>query len=167
MPNHKNLSEKKTAGPYLAAAIFCETIIEDKQDNVLSAIRIIDTFTMTLAASTPPDVPSEKNRLPVNVNGLLIFKTGSSTKKTHALRIVMQSPSGKRGKVLEETIPFPPEPQASANVRLATTIAVKEGGLFWMDVFLDTKRLARMPLMIHIQRQELAPHSPIKSDATS
>jgi hypothetical protein len=95
------------------------------------------------------------------VNGLLCFKAGSSTKKIHALRIVLQSPSGKRGTVYETTILFPTDQHGSANVRLTTMIAIKKGGLFFMDVFLDNKRFARMPLMVNIHRQEPTPNSSV------
>ena len=39
----KKRSAKKTAGPHLAAAFFCQSTIEDK-DGTLSAIRIVDQF---------------------------------------------------------------------------------------------------------------------------
>ncbi len=158
--------EKKKGGPYLAAAFFCEQTIEDKHDGTLSAVRIIDQIGLTLHPSTPPDVPSEQHRLPVYINGLLSFKTGDSPGE-HVVRLVMHSPRGKSGTVLEQTLPFSPHPHGGANLRLNSTIMVYKGGLFWMDVLLDGKRIARMPLQITIQRAEAVSQPPQPTSDTS
>src|SRR5437764_5843725 len=84
----------ETAGPYLAAAFFCETTLEDEQDETVSAIRLIDQLVFTLDPSAPPDFPSATQRLPVTIKGLLSFKTGNAP-GSHKVRIVMESPSGK------------------------------------------------------------------------
>jgi hypothetical protein len=145
---------KKVGGPYLAAAIFCETILEDSKDKSLSAIRIIDTVIVNLPPNAPPDVPSEKQRLPIPFWALLSFKTGGSPGR-HTLRIDAHSPSGKSQTVLEQVLTFPEEAHAGANVRLNSVIQIKKGGLFWLHVFLDDRRMARMPLMISVQRAEV------------
>jgi hypothetical protein len=148
---------RKKGGPYLAASFFCEKIIEDKQDSALSAIRIIDTITVQLDASTPPEIPSEEHRIPIGIASLLSFKTGDSPGE-HTVRVVMRSPSGKESEtVYEQIIRFPPEPQGGANLRVQNLIHVKKGGVFWMEVFLDDKPVTRMPLLISIQRGETVP----------
>jgi len=145
------IKPKRKGGPYLAAAFFCERTIEDKQDGALSAIRMTDQINVMLDPSAPPDFPSETQRLPVVISGLLAFKTGDSPGE-HVVRLVMHSPSGKKSTVLEQTLPFTPRPHGGANLRLNNVIAVKKGGLFWLHVFLDGRRVARMPLQITIQR---------------
>jgi hypothetical protein len=148
---------RKKGGPYLPASFFCEKIIEDKQDSALSAIRIIDTINVQLDPSTPSEIHSEEHRVPVSIASLLSFKTGDSPGE-HTVRIVMQSPSGKESEtVFEQVIPFPPEPQGGANLRVQNVIQVKKGGLFWMEVILDGKPVTRMPLLISIQRAETVP----------
>lgn len=144
---------KKKGGPYLAAAFFCETTIEDKEDSALSAIRLIDQVTVTLPPSAPADYPSTKQMLPVQVAALVSFKTGNSP-GDHTVRIDSFSPSGKTQTVFEKTVPLTPLPSGGANIRLNSTILVKEGGLFWMYVFLDGKEVTRMPLLISIRRSE-------------
>jgi hypothetical protein len=147
-------------GPYLAAAFFCETTIEDKQHGTVSAIRLVDQLVFTLDRSAPPDFPSETQRLPVTIKGLLSFKTGNSP-GNHKVRIVMESPSGKMNPAFEQDLPFSPEPHGGANVRLNHTIMVKAGGLFWFHIFLDGKEVTRMPLQISVQREQ--PASPPRS----
>jgi hypothetical protein len=147
-------SETKKGGPYLAAAFFCETTIEDKQEGTLSAIRMVDQLTFILDPSAPPDFPSEKQRLPVNIRGVVSFKTGDSPGE-HTIRLVMESPSGKKTDTpFEQVLPFTPEPHGGANWIFNGTILVQKGGLFWFHVFLDGKQVTRMPLQISVLRVE-------------
>ena len=145
-------AEKTKSGPHLAAAFFCEMTLLDK-DGAPSAIRLIDNIEMMIDPSAPPDFPSDKQKIPINLNGLLCFKTGDSP-GDHTLRLVMHSPTGKSSVVMEKSIPFTPMPQGGINVRLSFTIMVKSGGLFWLHVYLDGKRYTRMPLHISIQRAD-------------
>ncbi len=143
-------SKPVLGGPYLAAAFFCENTILDKQEAV-SAIRLVDQILITLDPSTPPDFPSETQRIPVHIKGLLSFKTGDSP-GVHKVRIDMLSPSGKITTSFERDLPFSPEPHGGSNLQLTNTIFVKAGGLFWFYVFLDGKEVTRMPLKITVDR---------------
>jgi len=143
--------KQKADGPYLATAVFCETTIEDKKDSALSAIRIIDQINVVIDPSAPPDFPSETNRLPVQVNMLVSFKTGDSPGE-HVIRLVMESPSGKANPPTEMTITFTPQPNGGANLRIGNIIHVQKGGLFLMHVFLDGRKMTTMPLQISVQR---------------
>src|SRR5438552_267263 len=100
---------KKKRGPYLAAAFFCERTIQDKQDDSLSAIRIVDQLTIGVAPSAPPDFPSEADRISFPTHALLSFKTGDS-QGDHNVRCVMESPSGKSSTVFDRNLPFSPQP---------------------------------------------------------
>jgi hypothetical protein len=150
----KASKQSKKSGPHLAAAFFCEGIIEDANDHSLSAIRIVDTFRIVLPPTAPEGFPSETNRLPVHISGLLSFKTGDSPGE-HVVRLVAESPSGKKQTVLEQTITLTDAPQGGTNVRLHQVLAVKSRkGLFWIHVYLDGKRVTRMPLHISVDRAE-------------
>jgi hypothetical protein len=149
----KRKKQTGKGGPYLAAALLCETIIEDKQDGAMSAIRIVDQFSLTLSPTTPPDFPSEAQRLPVHTPVLLMFKTGNSPGE-HVIRLDLESPSGKSETVHEQTISFGPKPNAGANLRFNANIAVHTGGVFWLHVFLDGKEVTLIPFEITIQRAE-------------
>jgi hypothetical protein len=147
---------KKLGGPFLTAAFFCETTIEDKKDGSLSAIRMIDTITVNLPPSAPPEILSGEQGLPIPIAGLLSFKTGGAPGE-HTVRLIMHSPSGKTEKALEQTLQFTPEPHGGANLRMNNVFMVKKGGLFWLHVFLDGKRVTRIPLLISVQRAETPP----------
>jgi hypothetical protein len=149
--------EKGIGGPFLTAALFCDSTILDKDDGSLSVIRIIDQMEIVLMKA-PPGLPSETNKLIVPIHGLLSFKTGDA-QGDHTVRCVMESPSGKKALAHEQTLPFTPQRHGGANLRLNMTIAVFKGGLFWLHVYLDGKRMTRMPLQITIRR-EPSPESP-------
>lgn len=147
--------KSKTIGPQLAAAVFCERTIADKEDDAISVIRVIDTLTIRLGADTPPDFPSPEHRLPVQVAGLISFRSGDSP-GDHLLRLVLESPSGKRKTVVENTLTFSAGAQGGFALRFNSVIQIASGGLFWLHVFLDEKRVTRMPLLIRVERSEPA-----------
>src|SRR5438552_10735564 len=143
-----------SGGPFLAAAFFCDKVIEDKSDGSMTAVRLLDRIKIILDPSTSKDFPSEEHRLPVNVFGLVSFKTGDAP-GDHTVRLDLISPTGKVGKnVFQQTFTFAPEPYAGVNVRLVTTIMIKKGGLFWMRVYLDDVLFTQVPLEILVERSE-------------
>jgi len=146
---------QKPAGPYLAAAVFCENIVEDK-DGALSCIRIIDTITVRLPADTPSDVPSEEKRIPVSIRGLVSFKRGGLAGKLHKIKLAMESPDGKRGVMDERKLEMGKPPYGGGNLYFNATIGVRKGGLFWMTVSFDGKEFTRSPLRILIERETSA-----------
>jgi hypothetical protein len=144
--------QPKKSGPHLAAAFFCDEIIADARDHALCAIRIVDTFRIVLPSSAPKDLPSETNRLPVPVSGLLSFKTGDS-RGQHVVKLVSESPSGKKQPIYEQSFTLGEEPTGGVNIRIHQTILVKRGGVFWLHVYLDGKRVTRMPFQILVSRE--------------
>jgi hypothetical protein len=152
----KTKSPKKVSSkPCLAAAFFCETVIEDKKDGSMSAVRIVDTLTFIFDPSTPPDFPSETHKLPIPLSGLISFKTLGAPGE-HTLRVAMESPSGKfdPAAVLEQKFVLPDAPQGGMNLVLKSVIHVANGGLFKLHVFLDDEEVTQMPLFVSIQRVE-------------
>jgi hypothetical protein len=144
----------KRRGPCVAAACFCENVIEDKSDGAMSLIRIIDKITITLQSPpAPPDFPSDENRLGVNIIAFVSLKAGDSPGE-HAVRMEMVSPSGKRNPPWVQQITFPAEPTSGANIRMNSVIYIVAGGLFWLEVFVDDKLLTCMPLQILINKVE-------------
>jgi hypothetical protein len=153
--------EKQGGGPYLAAAFFCENVIEDRS-GALSAIRMIDKIDIDLDATAPPDFPSEENKLPVAVSAVLSFKTGDAPGK-HTISAELIPPSGKKNQPFEQTGQFSEEPHGGANIHLKLIIKVVKGGLFWLNVSLDGTLVTRMPLQITIRRTSLPQSQPIKT----
>jgi hypothetical protein len=153
----KKKRSTKKGGPYLAAALFCENVIEDKE-NVLSAIRLVDRMLLNLVGA-PPDFPSKENRLQVPVTILLCFKTGDFPGE-HTVSIVATSPSGKKNPVVDQKLAFTTQKNGGANWIARTTLAVFSGGVFWFDVYVDNKLITRMPLEILINKSTPPPITP-------
>jgi hypothetical protein len=144
-------SKRPTGGPYLAAAFFCEKVIEDKADGAMTAVRVVDQFTVTLPHNAPPDIPSKEKMVPVEILGLLAFRSGYSPGR-HAVRLRLVSPSGKAQTAMEQEVELTPKVHGGASIRLQITVFVHTGGLFWLDVYLDGRRFTRMPFHIDIRR---------------
>jgi len=138
-------------GPYLTVALFCERVIEDKE-NVLTVMRIMDSIVMHLPAGTPDDFPSDENRIPVLFDGLVTLKTGKAPGE-HIVRIDMISPSGKRSDGEKRTVTLPPDEHGGANLIHHHVVKVKQGGLFYFEVFVDERLLTRLPFRIDVKRQ--------------
>jgi hypothetical protein len=163
----KKQRKKKPRGPYLAAAFFCEQVIKS-EDGALTPVRITDQIKVLIPANAPADFPSEQNRLPVRMSGLLSFKSGDFPGE-HTLRLVMESPSGKVEKMHEQKIPFSDPPQGGGNLILQNTVGVYKGGLFWFNVYLDGKRMTSIPLEIKYEREQAAQTpaaAPVGADST-
>jgi hypothetical protein len=154
---------RKIGGPFLAAAVFCERILEDT-DRVLTVSRILDGINILLHPQTPPELPSKAHPLELTPNMLFIFRSGDSPGK-HAFKLIVQQPNGKRSVAMEQEIELSPDPQGGCNLKTNATLKLFSSGLFWFDVVLDGKRFTRMPLNIQIHRAEMPTLT--KSDSKS
>jgi hypothetical protein len=154
---------KKVGGPFLAAAVFCEGIMEDASKKI-SAFGIMDGTEFWLAHDAPPGFPSKEEPITFIQNILTVFRTGDAPGK-HKLRFVMEQPSGKRTELQNQEIELSAPPQGGCNVRTQAQIRFFTPGVYWIDVYLDEKRFTRMPLNIAIQR--LPAPSPSQPTAAS
>lgn len=158
--NKKTNPTKKAGGPFLAAAVFCESILEDK-DRVISVIRVIDGCQVFITPNAPPEVPSKAVPVQVSQNVLVSFRSGDAPGK-HLLKLVLEQPDGKRSDIAEQEIELSPEPHGGSNIKIAATMLVYSSGVFWIDVNLDNKRFTRMPLRVSIQRLPMPEASSMK-----
>ncbi|HJT33610.1 MAG TPA: hypothetical protein VJ783_16310, partial [Pirellulales bacterium] len=124
--------QRPKRGPYIAAAVFCESVIEGK-DNCLTPVRIIDSITAAIDPSAPPDFPSKENRLSVGVWSVVILKSGDSPGE-HSVRLVVESPSGTKKTGYEQVLTLSEPAHGGINLRIYQTIGVVDGGLFWVHV---------------------------------
>jgi len=137
-------------GPYLAMAVLCEKVLNEK-DGVLSAIRIIDKIVHTIAGKEVPDhFPGGTFIL----NALISFKSGERGGK-FKLRFIPSTPSGE--KMAEFSGPLVLEEKGkSANVIINMNLQFKEIGLYWFDLYLDDNLITRIPLHIEYQKKVIA-----------
>ena len=141
--------------PYVAAAFFCERVIEGK-DGVLSAIRIVDKIQVGLES----DIPSLKEQLKAvkpaaQITALISVKAGS-LKGMFSLSIVGERPSGKRAKLSTFQMELNGG-DSGQNFVANIMLSVEEEGLHWFDVLFEDRLLTKMPitlLLVHTQGEQ-------------
>jgi len=162
----KKLSKRKKAGgPFLAAAFFCENILQDN-DGILSAVRIFDSFLIQLHADTPANIPSKEFPIRLDRHLLIMFKSGDAPGK-HEISIKIIPPDGSHRDAQTNQLEFTKSPHGGGNLRCAVMLEVSAPGLYWADVRLDGKLVTRMPLNIVIKREPPAAGIQVKSTRTN
>jgi hypothetical protein len=133
--------------PYLAYALFCERILTES-DGTLSAMRIIDTLTVTVAIEDEPG--KEPPHLLFPPMKLLIgFRKGIATADDKKLILNVVNPSGQSVPVGMAEVTFSPESVGSgANIVFDLQLPWENYGLYWYELWMDGKVLTRVPLTI-------------------
>lgn len=129
-------------GPFLAAAFFCESILEDK-DGALSAIRIVDRVTQT---ATGPGAPKDMPPLTIQLWMLIALRSGEARGR-RTISIRPEGPSGQQAPPIELPIQFEGE-ERGQNFRTQLGFVAEHEGLYWFDVLLEDERLTRVPLRV-------------------
>jgi hypothetical protein len=141
-----------TVRPYLSAAFVCEKVLQEK-DEVVSAIRIVDT----LFVSLPKNLPADANpAIPVTV--LLGFKkaTPGTQPEKHRVTLRLNTPSSTLEPQTADLV-FPEGEPAGANLIVNLTVPVKEFGLFGLDVLVDDELVTRVPFRLQERPAQLPP----------
>ncbi|MGH7987803.1 MAG: DUF6941 family protein [Candidatus Binataceae bacterium] len=137
------------AGPYLAAALFCDRLLEEK-NGVLSAIRIADTYTVKTTGLPPNTIPSVATTL------LLSFRAGEARGIFH-VNVAGRFPSGRelqpRSMAGEQsppafTITFNDGANPTANLILNLSIPAIEFGWYSFDVLMEGEIVARASVRV-------------------
>jgi hypothetical protein len=131
MPNTK---------PLVAVATLCEQILEEK-DNVLSAVRVVDTYYV----DPPPDLPAGKVA-GINLKLLLSLKSGDLM-GSHEVRLVLRAPTGKSTEFHKQQIVLKGG-EHGVNLKIRFAMPVKEFGLYWFDVLYGDDVLTSIPLKL-------------------
>lgn len=140
-------------GPYLVTAVLCEKVLEEK-DGVISAIRIVDRI---VHSAVGPEAPEEMPPIPVNLIGLITFKSGAARGR-HTVRLRPQAPAGLNLPDIALPVHFEGEDRG-ANLVVQLGLQAAQEGLYWFDVLLDDELVTRMPLRIMYQRLQTGGHS--------
>lgn len=144
---------KRVGGPFLAAAVFCNSVTEDC-DGVLSALRIVDEIRGIIPSNAPPDFPSKDKPVDISLFALIMIRRGDAHAGKHQLRLVMEQPNGKTNEVLKQEIEMPEYPNGTATLRARVVLKLFSPGVFWIDVMLGKERLSRMALNLVLQRAD-------------
>lgn len=129
-------------GPYLAAALFCERVLEEK-DGVLSIVRIIDRVIQSASGTSAPD---RMPPLSYALTALILLKSGQA-KGTFQVRVDMESPSGlvKPGPFMTALMEGEDRGQ---NLVMRMQMMFEEPGLYWFNVCIEDKVVTRMPFRV-------------------
>lgn len=140
------MSNGESGGPYLAAAVLCEKVLQEK-DGVVSAIRIVDRFIITGSGTQPPE---KMPKLPVNMTMLIIFKSGDA-KGSRTVKIKPIMPSGRE---LQETLlpMFLEGDDRGVNLIANIVLEASEEGLYWFEVLCNDEFVTRIPLRLVYHR---------------
>ncbi len=131
-------------GPYLAAALFCEQVLDEK-DNVKSLIRVIDRLMVQASGREVPDAMPPITR---DLVAVLIFKSGDA-RGTVPVTIRLTRPSGitDPDPVWQGTILMEGGIRGSTLV-LRTRTAFQEPGPYWYSVYVGDQLSTKMPFEV-------------------
>lgn len=131
--------DRERPKPLLAAAFTCERILREA-DEVISAIRIVDTF--TAHESLPDDAP-----INVSLWAMIYFKSGPATGR-YTVSLAMH-PQGGENRPMGEPMPIDLLGGAhGTTLGVELHIAVKQAGLYWVDVLVDGEMVTSMPITL-------------------
>jgi len=131
-------------GPYLQVAVFCEQILDEK-DNVKSLIRIIDRLFVQASGPNPSEAMPEFES---ELNAFLLFKSGQATGPV-PIRITLTRPSGLTASnpVWYGTVHFEGGTRGH-NLTLQIRYKFREPGPYWFNVYVGDRLATRMPFEV-------------------
>jgi hypothetical protein len=138
--------------PYLMAALLCERILQEK-DEVLSAIRIADTFYVTVPKNLAPEVKPA-----IQLTMLLGFKKRIHTEaEKHFLTLRIKAPSGTVTQQPTVDLNFKADEVSGANLLATLQMGVSEFGVFQIEVAVDDEVVTVVPFRLLERPAEPAP----------
>lgn len=151
---------KHKRGPFLAAAVFCESITQDRAD-IVSVIKIHDGIVALLPSDA--ELPTKEKPLHLLKHMLIALKSGDSP-GTHKLKIQARNPDGTLGKPTtpeEQDFTLPDEPHGGVNITTNIALSLYRSGVFWFDIIVDGKLMTSIPLLVEIKQEEATPPQPL------
>ena len=134
--------------PYLKFGVICENALQER-DNVLSLVRIVDKFTITITGKEPPD------QLPEGVKVLTIVMGWVGGLGKHAATFNIVSPGG-------ETQPSPRSWSFNLdainhgyNIIAKLPVKIGKEGVYWIEFILNGQVKSRTPFQVVYERQQL------------
>lgn len=126
-------------GPFVEAALFCERVLEQADDNV-SLINVSSKI-KALEGSVGEDGPTRV----IDTILFLSLRSGDVA-GTQSLRVTPEGPPGKLPPV-ELSVAFEGG-LSGVQVQLAITLPVEEVGVYWFGVSCGDMELTRVPLAV-------------------
>jgi hypothetical protein len=123
-----------TGGPYLLGAFFCEKVLQE-QDNVLSAIRIVDRWNLS--------GPTETMTAPAIIQATLviIFKSGVYRGNAQVTVTPITPHTNTRMQGIVIPVRFEGEDDRGINIVAPTAFPVAEDGVYWFEISLKLQNI--------------------------
>lgn len=138
--------------PYLLAAVYCETILQEQDSSVLTVVRIIDriSFDQSLDPAKLSDEAVKEGKFPkMNIHVMLKFAS-IGYEAVRNLNLKMVYPDGSSKEALAAPIVFEAD-KMGTQVKILLGISLKKSGRYWLEVNLDDENFTRMPLEVAFQ----------------
>jgi hypothetical protein len=151
MPNTK---------PFVAAAFICEKVLQER-DDVFSAIRIVDSYSLREGPPLPAQTGAGGTGILGPIAGpvldltmLVILKAGD-IKGSYHVEIVAHSPDGSSSRLPHEwPVVFDGDESGSTLVVRFGMPASAPIGLYWFDVTWKGEMLTRVPFRLAKERTD-------------
>lgn len=142
-----------SGGPYLKAALICESVVEDKQ-GVLSLIRVVDRVISTaIGRDAPATMPAFNHRL----MAVVMLTSGEFTGSAE-ISLTLQGPAGLRRALGTSGVLFEGNDRG-VNLVAEMNMTIETEGLYWIEVHLAKELLTQIPMRVVYSRvsQNLPP----------
>lgn len=134
--------------PYLKVGTICERVLEEK-DGVLSLIRIVDRFTITITGKEPPD------QLPQGIKLLTIIMGWVGGLGSHEAALNIISPGGETQKSPQSWSFTLDAINRGHNIIVTLPIRIAKEGVYWVEFILNDQVKSRIPFQVLYERQRL------------
>jgi hypothetical protein len=140
---------EKPMRPFVQIATICQAPLLEANTQSLSLIRITDRVPVQGVTDEMRPQPLQQFAL------VVILKSGEMKGKYH-LKIIPETPSGKRLQPFVNTVLFEGDERGVAIV-MPVPLVAEEEGLYWFDVLIEDDLLTRIPLRVMYQKIQAIP----------
>lgn len=134
--------------PHLKLGVICEQALIEK-DNVLSLIRIVDKFTLTITGKEPP------NQLPQVRKAMTIVMTWTGGLGSHEAAFNIVSPGGETQNSPTTWSFHLDSLNQGHNIIVKVPIRINKAGVYWVEFLLNDNVESRIPFQVVYDRQRL------------
>ena len=133
-------------GPYIAAATFCEQVLQEAS-GVLSLIRLVDRITTTASGPEPPlEMPTTQ----LNLTLAIAMKSGD-VRGSHPVRITPQLPSGETLAPITLSVHLEGNNRGQ-NLLSQMNMPLEMPGVYWFLIHFDDLLMTKVPLEVIYSR---------------
>jgi len=134
--------------PYLKFGAICELVLEEK-GGVLSLIRIVDKFTITITGKEPPD------QLPQVIKTFTIIMGWVGGLGNHEADFNIISPGGETQRSPQSWSFTLDAINQGHNIIVTLPVRIVKAGVYWIEFILNDQVKSRIPFQVLYERQKL------------